>query len=81
MRCIILAMALAALTAGTASAGEPQSSFQTTMGKSHVPVTPKVTISSQNRRAGMAFNADGSLKTRKLPSGQTVGDAKKATGK
>ena len=81
MRSGILALAIVALAGGAAQAGEPQRSFQTTAGKSHVPVTPKVTISSTNRHAGMRFNSDGSLKTRKLPNGQTVGDVQKATGR
>ncbi len=83
MRGVILAAAVsvAALAGGAAMAGEPQSAFQTTHAKSQVPITPKQTISTANRKAGLSFNDDGSIKTRKLPSGQTVGDAKKATGK
>jgi hypothetical protein len=81
MRSVILALAIATMAGGTAHAAEPQSSFQTTHAKSQVPVTPKQTISTANRKAGLSFNSDGTLKTRKLPSGQTVGDAKKATGK
>ena len=81
MRSIILALAIAGLAGGPALAAEPQSTFRTTHAKSQVPVTPKQTISTANRKAGLRFNSDGSLKTRKLPSGQTVGDAKKAIGK
>ena len=81
MRSLILALAIAAIAAGTARAAEPQSAFQTTHAKSQVPVTPKQTISTTNRKAGLNFNADGSLKTRKLPNGQTVGDVQKATAK
>lgn len=80
MRSVILALAIAGLAGGTAQASEPVA-FQTTHAKSQVPVTPKQTISTANRKAGLHFNADGSLKTRKLPSGQTVGDAKKAMAK
>lgn len=81
MRSIILATAVLAMASPMAHAGEPQSTFRTTAAKSHVPVTPKVTISEANRTMGMRFKADGSIRIRKLPSGQTVGDAKKATGR
>lgn len=81
MRSLMLALVVAVLAMPVAQAGEPHTSFKTTKGKAQVPVTPKQTISTVNRKAGMSFNADGSLKTRKLPSGQTVGDAKKASGK
>jgi hypothetical protein len=81
MRSIILAMAVLAIANTAAHAGEPQSTFRTTAAKSHVPVTPKLTISRANRAAGMRFKTDGSIRTRKLPSGQTVGDAKKAVGR
>jgi len=64
-----LCLVFAALPAFAGSAPQPIP-FSSAKAKSSVPVTPKQTISTKNRKAGIVFSDKGTVKTRKLGSGK-----------